>query len=84
MGVGKLFIENEWCAKKWGKGGKQLELVTEQVAPSKWRKTGQNNSRPLLVRDDDGVPGRVDRLKGLGNAIVPQIAELLFRQIKNL
>lgn len=26
---------------------------------------------------------RVDKLKGLGNSIVPQIAELLFRQIKN-
>jgi len=27
---------------------------------------------------------RVDRLKGLGNSIVPQIAELLFNQIKGL
>jgi hypothetical protein len=26
----------------------------------------------------------VDRLGGLGNSIVPQIAELLFRQIMNL
>ncbi len=32
----------------------------------------------------DGVPRRVDKLKGLGNSIVPQIAELLFKQIKGL
>lgn len=32
----------------------------------------------------DKLPGRVDRLKGLGNAIVPQIAEIIFRQIKDL
>jgi hypothetical protein len=30
---------------------------------------------------DDGVSGRVDRLKGLGNAIVPQIAQILFERI---
>jgi hypothetical protein len=32
----------------------------------------------------NGIPHRVDRIKGLGNAIVPQIAELLFLQIKNM
>ena len=33
---------------------------------------------------DDGVPGGVGRLTGYGNAVVPQIAELLLRQIKDL
>jgi DNA (cytosine-5)-methyltransferase 1 len=29
----------------------------------------------------NGVPQRVDRLKGLGNAVVPQIPELIGRAI---
>ena len=33
---------------------------------------------------DDGLSSKLDRLKCLGNSIVPQIAEALFRQIKEL
>jgi len=40
------------------------------------------STEPDVGRLAHGVSGRVDRLKGLGNAIVPQIAELLFNQIK--
>jgi len=37
---------------------------------------------PDVGRVANGIPSRVDRLKGIGNSIVPQIAEILFRQIK--
>ena len=39
---------------------------------------------PDIPRLETGVKNRVQRLKGLGNAIVPQIACLLFERIKPL
>lgn len=39
------------------------------------------NTEPDICRVVDGFPGRVDRLKGLGNAVVPQVAEFVGRCI---
>lgn len=39
-------------------------------------------SEPPVGRVVNGIPGRVDRLRGLGNAIVPQIAQMIGETIK--
>jgi len=47
--------------------------------------TGQYNSQwqvePNVGRVADGVSSRVDRLRGLGNAVVPQVAEYIGRLV---
>ena len=37
-----------------------------------------------FIRKSNGIPNRMDRIKGLGNAIVPQVAEIIMSNIKNI
>ena len=49
--------------------------ASEPAAAAIWK------SEPGLGRVADGVPRRVDRLKSLGNAVVPQVAEFIGRML---
>jgi DNA (cytosine-5)-methyltransferase 1 len=47
--------------------------------PSTWQNFP---TQPPLCGRDDGIPNRVDRIKALGNAIVPQVAYEIFKAIE--
>jgi len=55
--------------------GNELECSSSQIGGNFW------DIEPDVGRVVNGLPGRVHRLKGLGNAIVPQIAEEIGRAI---
>jgi DNA (cytosine-5)-methyltransferase 1 len=75
---GVMGNNNEQTRKNWSR-------THEHISSSNPRRTSDWWAvEPDVGRLAHGIPHRVDRLKGLGNAIVPQIAELLFRQIAQI
>ncbi len=58
--------------RKRRQGKTQEDGVTEGT---KW------SPEPAVGRVANGVPNRVDRLRALGNAVVPQIPEIIGRAI---
>jgi len=54
--------------------------IAEQLCPN-W---GGYISKPVLCRGDDGLSDRVDRLKALGNAVVPQVAAIPLLRVRQL
>tara|TARA_R110000751_G_scaffold303488_1_gene418204 strand:- start:26 stop:751 length:726 start_codon:yes stop_codon:yes gene_type:complete len=68
-----------------GRSGKARKEDAEDARePSRCEKLGNWNLEPDVGRVADGVPRRVDRLKCLGNAIVPQVAEVVGRRLLEL
>lgn len=57
------------------------ELKTAIRTHDRWKNWPTQSG---LCGGNDGVPNRVDRIKGLGNAIVPQVAFEIFKAIKTI
>ncbi len=66
---------------KWVSNWRGIELVVGKVAPTEWRRAGEVATKPLLVRGDDGSGTIMERLRLLGNGVVPAQAELAFRTL---
>ncbi len=71
MGNGSGTWPQQWA--QWRAGNQSLN--------PDWR---SYVSSPVLCRGDDGLSNRVDRLKQLGNSIVPQVAAVPLLRIKEL
>lgn len=52
--------------------GQVLRTQTPPEKPVRWDIT-----QPAVCRGTDGLPNRVDRIRGLGNAVVPQVAQFV-------
>lgn len=65
-------------AEEWGTHRKLIALVPgvhPRTLADWWR------TQSVVARSTDGVPDRLDRLRALGNAVVPQVAEWIGRRI---
>lgn len=63
---------------------KQFDGIWSSAESARWRQPSNGcwwSAEPALDRMANGVPNRVDRLRGLGNSVVPQIPEIIGRAI---
>lgn len=57
--------------------GLQLARAWRFRKPLAWNRVWAGENSPMGMGVDDGLPQRLDRLRALGNAVVPQIPELI-------
>jgi len=74
------------CAEQQSAGQGSASIPdTDSEPPGRpaiaWGERGHWLVEPDVGRVADGVPARVDRLRSLGNAVVPQIPEIIGRAI---
>lgn len=80
-------FHERYLQKNWQQYLEKIQQKWAQFIPDAWssftaRDWFQYNSESS--RKDDGISDRLDRIKGLGNAIVPQIAYVFMSIIKEI
>lgn len=68
-------------SQKWSPRSRAMDHSVSKQSERRGDRIERWPTEPGLGRVAHGVPNRVDRLRGLGNAVVPQIAEALGRMI---
>jgi DNA (cytosine-5)-methyltransferase 1 len=76
--------DKEWWASWLGWWEREPAEVIQDAGLRSWERNGVSIPESLLGRVAHGIPSRVDRLKCLGNAVVPQVAEWIGKRIREL
>jgi DNA (cytosine-5)-methyltransferase 1 len=73
-------LKNRMVVQGGGGGNWKAEWLQESIHLQSIDYGNTDETMGSMWGDSDGIPAWLDRLKGIGNSIIPEIAELIFKQ----